>query len=159
MSEKPISRDAWDLAVPVEGIGDRTVFIINSTGYIEAASQPARYLMGDPGNRITTLHAIFPGIPEKIFQKLSRSGAVDAELDSEGNRFWILRCGEGQYWVEHLDITGKKAREDELSRLRGLVKQMEERAPLGDLVSQVSHEINTPLGVCEIGRASWRERV
>ncbi|MEX0430641.1 sensor histidine kinase [Spiribacter insolitus] len=148
MSEKPVSPGIWHLAVPIEGIDDRAIFIINSTGHIESASHPARDLMDDSASRVTTLHAIFPGIPEKIFRELSQPAALDVTLDHDGLRFWALQCGDDQFWIECEDIAGEKALEDELSRLRRLVKQMEELAPLGDLVSQVSHELNTPLGVC-----------
>ena len=104
-----------------------------------------------------------PAERERYLKQLHRTGAVDGlEIRyrrSDGHEFpcalssrLIDYRGEAVIVSNLLDLTERKAAEEELARQREMLHQSEKLSALGEVLAGVSHELNNPLSVL-VGQA------
>jgi PAS domain S-box-containing protein len=95
---------------------------------------------------------------DKYVEQLKKSGSVDnMELQfkkPDGSIFWgalssrlLEYIGEDYVVSCCIDLTDRKALDDELGRQRDTLHQTEKLSALGELLAGVSHELNNPLSV------------
>lgn len=134
-----------DVLSKIEG---RTVFVIDALGTILDASKPAQDLLGSFKHKTSTVQIIFPGILDDLLRSLRNNSSLDIIHTINNDEFSVIDLGNKTYLLEHKDITDIVARNEEMFQLRKMVRKAEELASLGDMVAQISHELNTPLGIC-----------
>ena len=132
----------------VSKIANKTIFKISALGEILSASLPARDILKKFGHQITNIDHIFPGSFNLLLRDLLNNGSTDATLDVDNIRLWICKLDDELFLLEHHDMGGILHQEAELKNLQKMVRKVEELASLGEMVAQISHELNTPLGIC-----------
>ena len=132
----------------VSKITNKTVFKINALGEILSSSLPANDILNKFSHQITNIDHIFPGSFNLLLRELLNNGSIDAILDVDNIRLWICKLDDGLFLLEHHDMARIRHQEAEIGNLKKMVRKVEELASLGEMVAQISHELNTPLGIC-----------
>ncbi|MBM1228392.1 HAMP domain-containing histidine kinase [Ponticoccus sp. SC6-38] len=143
----------------ISKIDGRSIFLIDASGKILGTSKPAHDSLANFRHSVSTIHTVFPGVVDELFKALADSTGSDATVTRTDEEFWIVDLHNKTYWLERKDISAHRSREIELLQLKKLIRKVEELASLGDMVAQISHEINTPLGICITSTSHLADKV
>ena len=91
--------------------------------------------------------------------EIKQSSERDAFFDYEKYLVWALNVSDELVCFELQDKTEILNLKNEITYLKALLQKTEELASLGDLVAQMSHEINTPLGICITSASHCQEEL
>lgn len=138
------SRHPAGLPLDIGAIEHRSFFLIDPAGQILDFSRP----LADTFNAAKTVHSVFPGLLEEVIRQFGRRALADVEVRYASMTFWAMRIGADRFLLERRDDNAALQLSSELDTLKAQFQKVEKLAALGDLVAQLSHEVNTPLGVC-----------
>jgi len=143
----------------LSGVDEKVVFFVNNKAEILARSRAALGNEKTEAAHHQSLNSIYPELFEIIKSELIGAARHDTTITIGSKSFWVVTMPDELYWIECTDLTGSLAVQAEVSRLKEVLRRTEELASLGDLVAQMSHELNTPLGICVTSATHCQEEI
>jgi len=140
-------------------VEEKVVFLVNNKAEILARSRAALGNEQTEAAHHQSLNSIYPEFFEIIKSEFIGTARHDTTITIGSKSFWVVTMPDNLYWIECTDLTDPLAVQAEVSRLKDVVRRTEELASLGDLVAQMSHELNTPLGICVTSATHCQEEI
>ncbi len=137
----------------------KNIIIVTYNGDLIDLSSGAKRLLDTQHHNVKSLNSLYPDLLAKLKEELDQSYGRDVSFDYGKYLAWALYLSDELICVELQDQSEIFSLRDEISHLKNLLQKTEELASLGDLVAQMSHEINTPLGICITSASHYQEEL